>query len=84
MTMRAPELPVTPTAFETGSAGLLRRLTRALANRRQLGRLRRLSDRGLADIGLMRLDLDFVGRAPLGVDPTLRLASVARERAVKS
>jgi hypothetical protein len=68
MTMRAPELPVTPTAFETGSAGLLRRL----------------SDRGLADIGLMRLDLDFVGRAPLGVDPTLRLASVARERAVKS
>ena len=76
--MRAPELSATPTAFQT--SGLLRRLARALANRRQLGRLRRLSDRGLADIGLMRLDLDFVGRAPLGVDPTLRLASVARER----
>ncbi|MCO5146542.1 MAG: DUF1127 domain-containing protein [Aquamicrobium sp.] len=59
----------------------LRGLARAFANRRQLDHLRDLSDRGLADIGLMRLDLDFARRAPLGVDPTRRLASVARERA---
>ncbi len=59
----------------------LRGLARAFANRRQIDHLRDLSDRGLADIGLMRLDLDFARRAPLGVDPTRRLASVARERA---
>ena len=64
-----------------GTTGSLRRLARALANRRHLGPLRDLSDRGLADIGLMRLDLDFVRRAPFSVDPTLRLASVAQERA---
>ena len=62
-------------------AGTLRGLARAVANRRQIDRLRALTDRGLADIGLTRLDLDFAGRAPLGVDPTLRLACVARERA---
>lgn len=64
----------------THLAGALRDLMRALANRRQLVQLRDLSDRGLADIGLMRLDLHFAGRAPLNVDPTLRLAATARER----
>ena len=59
----------------------LRGLARAVANRRQLDHLRDLSDRGLADIGLMRLDLDFARRAPFSVDPTRRLASVARARA---
>jgi len=62
-------------------AATLRGLARAVVNRRQIGRLRDLTDRGLADIGLMRLDLDFARRAPLQVDPTRRLASVARERA---
>lgn len=61
-------------------AGALRGLMRALANRRHLVRLHNLSDRGLTDIGLMRLDLDFAGRAPLNIDPTLRLAAAARER----
>ncbi|RIK83947.1 MAG: hypothetical protein DCC69_13235 [Hyphomicrobiales bacterium] len=58
----------------------LRGLLRALANRREMTRLSDLSDRGLADIGLMRGDLHFARRAPLGVDPTARLAAVARER----
>ena len=62
-------------------AGMLRGLARALVNRRQIERLRGLTDRGMADIGLMRLDLDFARRAPFSVDPTRRLASVARERA---
>lgn len=58
----------------------LRGLARALLHRRHLGELRDLSDRGLADIGLMRGDLDFAQRTPFSVDPTARLASVARER----
>lgn len=62
-------------------AGMLRGLARAFANRRQIEHLRGLTDRGLADIGLMRLDLDFARRAPLGTDPMRRLVSVARERA---
>lgn len=62
-------------------ACMLRGLARAVANRRQIERLRGLSDRGLADIGLMRLDLDFARRAPLGTDPMRRLVSLARERA---
>lgn len=70
--------PSSRPATQLGDA--LRGLVRALANRRHLARLRQLSDRGLADIGLMRLDLDFAGRAPLGVDPMLRLAATARQR----
>lgn len=62
-------------------ACMLRGLARAVANRRQIERLRDLTDRGLADIGLMRLDLDFARQAPLGTDPTRRLVSLARERA---
>ena len=61
-------------------ADTLRGLARAAINRRQIDHLRDLSDRGLADIGLMRLDLDFARRAPFSIDPTARLASVARER----
>ncbi len=64
----------------THLSGMFRDLMRALVNRRQLVQLRDLSDRGLADIGLMRLDLHFAGRMPLNVDPTLRLATTARER----
>lgn len=75
-----------PSAIATGSsasiAGLVRNLVRAFANRRQIEHLRGLTDRGLADIGLMRLDLDFARRAPLGTDPMRRLVSVARERAI--
>ena len=58
----------------------LRGLLRALANRRVVDRLDGLSDRGLADIGLMRADLSFARHVPLGTDPTARLAAVARER----
>jgi uncharacterized protein YjiS (DUF1127 family) len=82
MTMSALDRSATAIDLETAAGPIagLRRLARALANRRQLGPLRDLSDRGLADIGLMRLDLDFVRRAPFSVDPTMRLASVAQER----
>jgi uncharacterized protein YjiS (DUF1127 family) len=62
------------------AADTLRALVRALANRRQVARLSDLSDRGLADIGLMRGDLYYARRTPLGIDPTARLASMARER----
>lgn len=61
-------------------ADALRSLLRALVNRRQVARLSDLSDRGLADIGLMRGDLYYARRTPLGVDPTARLAGMARER----
>lgn len=59
-----------------GLAGLLR----ALRNRRQIGRLRDLSDHQLADIGLTRSDLVVAMHAPLGADPTTRLGTLARER----
>ena len=62
------------------AADALRGLFRALVNRRQMGRLCDMTDSGLADIGLMRGDLHFALRTPLNVDPTARLAAVARER----
>lgn len=71
----APAGDATPPA-----AGMLRGLLRALANRREVGRLGDLSDAALADIGLMRGDLHFARRTPFGVDPTRRLATVAHER----
>lgn len=61
-------------------ADALRAVLRALVNRRQVARIGDLSDRGLADIGLMRGDLRHARRTPLGSDPTARLASMARER----
>lgn len=81
--MSAPDRPSSARAAQspTPIADALRGLARAFANRRQLDHLRDLTDSGLADIGLMRLDLDFAGRAPFSVDPTRHLASVARERA---
>lgn len=62
-------------------ADIFRSLVRALVNRRQVRRLGDLSDRGLVDIGLVRGDLYYARRTPLGVDPTARLARMARERA---
>ena len=58
----------------------LARLVRSLKNRRQVNHLAQLSDYELADIGLMRTDLEVVMRTPLGVDPTVRLSRFARER----
>lgn len=65
----------------TAVADIFRSLLRALVNRRQVRRLGDLSDRGLVDIGLVRGDLYYARRTPLGVDPTARLARMARERA---
>ena len=59
---------------------VLRMFVRSIRNRRELNHLARLSDHELADIGLMRTDLEVVTHAPLGVDPTARLSRFARER----
>jgi len=67
-------------AASSRAADAFRGLFRALINRRQMGRLCDMTDSGLADIGLMRGDLHFARRAPLNIDPTARLAIVARER----
>lgn len=67
-------------AVAVRAADTLRSLLRALVNRRQVTRLSDLSDRGLVDIGLVRGDLYYARRTPLGVDPTARLARMARER----
>jgi uncharacterized protein YjiS (DUF1127 family) len=78
---RAATVATTSTAaVAVRAADMLRGLVRALANRRQVARLSDLSDRALVDIGLVRGDLYYARRTPLGVDPTVRLASMARER----
>lgn len=77
---RTPAAGTRADAVAVRAADALRGLIRALANRREVRRLSELSDRGLADIGLMRGDLHFARRAPLGVDPTARLATIAHER----
>ncbi|MEO3386429.1 DUF1127 domain-containing protein [Mesorhizobium sp. CAU 1741] len=59
---------------------VLRMFVRSVKNRRELNHLWRLSDHELADIGLMRTDIEVVTHAPLGVDPTVRLNRIARER----
>lgn len=59
---------------------MLSGLVRSVKNRRQLNHLSAFSDHELADIGLMRTDLELVMRTPLGIDPTARLSRFARER----
>ena len=58
----------------------LRVFIRSVKNRREVNYLSRLSDQQLADIGLMRADLEVVMHSPLTVDPTSRLSYYARER----
>jgi uncharacterized protein YjiS (DUF1127 family) len=53
---------------------------RALKNRREIYRLGAMTDVELADIGLTRTDLHVAVRSPLGVDPTIRLGSLAAGR----
>ena len=55
-------------------------LFRALQDRSQVDRLGYLSDHELADIGLMRTDLEVALNSSF-TDPTRRLADFARERA---
>jgi uncharacterized protein YjiS (DUF1127 family) len=64
-------------------AGVFQRafaFARALKNRREIYRLGVMTDIELADIGLTRTDLHVAVRAPLGVDPTARLGSIASAR----
>jgi uncharacterized protein YjiS (DUF1127 family) len=53
---------------------------RVAENRRVLGALGELDDRGLADIGLTRQDLRDVTALPVGADASIALAERARER----
>jgi len=54
---------------------------RAWKNRRAFYRLGEMSDAELADIGLTRSDLHVAIDVPFGSDPTVRLRSIAVERA---
>lgn len=55
-------------------------LVRSLKNRRQLRHLAHMSDYELADIGLVRTDIEIARNCGYGVDPTSRLSRFARER----
>ncbi len=55
-------------------------LGKAVVNRREVNRLAELSDHHLADLGLMRTDLEVVMRGPVASDPTSGLAMLSRER----
>ncbi len=55
---------------------LLSTLTRLVANRRALGALRELDTHMLADIGLLRADVNAAANAPLTADP-VRLLQAA-------
>ena len=57
-----------------------RRIAAALKHRRELARLACLDDRMLADIAVLRSDLDTALRAPLWQDPSSILAERVRFR----
>ena len=54
---------------------------RAWKNRRAFYRLGEMSDAELADIGLTRADLHVAIDVPFGRDPTVKLRSIATDRA---
>jgi uncharacterized protein YjiS (DUF1127 family) len=56
-------------------AAIATRSARAVSRRRALGKLARLDDRMLKDIGLFRGDVDAAECLPLGRDPIAHLAS---------
>jgi uncharacterized protein YjiS (DUF1127 family) len=58
----------------------LRTIFRALVNRRHLTTLNHMTDRELADIGLMREDVTDAMKAPFNVDPTRKLGDISFER----
>jgi uncharacterized protein YjiS (DUF1127 family) len=58
----------------------MRKLARALKNRRRAGMLAGMDDRMLADIGLTRSDLRDAYAEPLWRDPTDMLAGRARDK----
>lgn len=69
--------------FGARLAEVAHNFVRATKNRRHVNSIMQMSDQGLADIGLMRTDLEVVMRVPSGVDPTVRLTRFARERSLK-
>ncbi len=72
--------PITLGFVLAGVLLALRKLTRALRNRRDAALLARFDERMLADIGLTRSDLRDAYAEPLWRDPTDILAQRADER----
>lgn len=58
----------------------LRMFIRTRKNRASVNYLAQMTDYQLADIGLMRADLEVVMHGPAKLDPTSRLSHYARER----
>lgn len=77
---RGIEAPLRTVTVVERVANGARALLRALLNRRELARLSDLTDYELADIGLLRADIERVMRSPLAVDPTAQLSAIAHER----
>ncbi|HWK12876.1 MAG TPA: DUF1127 domain-containing protein [Rhizobiaceae bacterium] len=55
-------------------------LRRAIRNRRMFHRLREMTDRELADVGIRRSDLHEAWRRRVELDPTAYLNQIARSR----
>jgi uncharacterized protein YjiS (DUF1127 family) len=76
-TSRATSRP----AVATRVANAIASVYRAWKNRRAFYRLGEMSDAELADIGLTRADLHVAIDVPFGRDPTVKLRSIATDRA---
>lgn len=76
-TSRITTRPAVATRVVTSIAAFFR----AWKNRRAFYCLGDLSDAELADIGLTRSDLDVAIDGPFGSDPTVKLRSLATDRA---
>ena len=68
-------------AVATRVANAVANVYRAWKNRRAFYRLGEMSDAELADIGLTRADLHVAIAVPFGRDPTVKLRSIATDRA---
>ncbi|UVK38608.1 DUF1127 domain-containing protein [Mesorhizobium sp. AR10] len=68
-------------AVATRVANAVSNVYRAWKNRRAFYRLGEMSDAELADIGLTRADLHVAVAVPFGRDPTVKLRSIATDRA---
>jgi uncharacterized protein YjiS (DUF1127 family) len=68
-------------AVATRVANAVSNVYRAWKNRRAFYRLGEMSDTELADIGLTRADLHVAIAVPFGRDPTVKLRSIATDRA---
>jgi uncharacterized protein YjiS (DUF1127 family) len=77
---QSPDLWGIVAALASGTIAGLRKIARAIENRRQATMLASFDDRMLSDIGLTRSDIRDAYAEPLWRDPTDILARRARER----